>query len=182
MATQAWVNVNLGYQGLELMRTGLSVKNALSSVLEQDQGRARRQLVGIDAEGVFGFTGEECSEAKGHLLGSDFAVAGNILTDESVLEDMGKSFKGSRGDLAHRLLGTIEAGQAAGGDRRGKMSAALLVASTRPKLFHNLRIDLSEDPVRDLRTLFEKCSRLEDEYGTEEEGEELGLRVARVQR
>lgn len=182
IATQAWVNVNLGYQGLELMRTGLSVKGALSSLLAEDEGRARRQLIGIDGTDVFGFTGEECTESKGHILGDDFAVAGNILADKAVLNEMAAAFRKSKGDLAHRLLTVIEAGQAAGGDRRGKMSSALLVASPKPKLFHDLRIDMSEDPVKDLRTLFEKCEMLEDEYGGGEDGEVLRFRVAKVQR
>lgn len=182
IATQAWVNVNLGYQGLELMRAGLSVKDALSSLLAEDEGRARRQVIGIDGAEAFGFTGDECSEGKGHVTGEDFAVAGNILADRKVLDEMASAFKKSKGDLAHRLLSVIQAGQAAGGDRRGKMSSALLVASPKPKLYHDLRIDLSEDPVRDLRTLFEKCEQLEDEYGGEGDGEVLRRRVARVQR
>jgi uncharacterized Ntn-hydrolase superfamily protein len=182
IATQAWVNVNLGHQGLELMRSGLGVNAALEALLSEDPGREKRQLIGIDGSSVFGHTGKECTEAKGHVLGNDFAVAGNILADRRVLEAMAEEFKRSRGELAHRILQVIEAGQEAGGDRRGKMSTALLVASHKPKLYHDLRIDMHANPVRELRTIFEKCERLQEEYGDEEDGEVLKLRVARVQR
>ena len=182
IATQAWVNVNLGYQGLELVRSGLGVKAALEALLSEDPGKEKRQLIGIDGSSVFGHTGKECTEAKGHVLGNDFAVAGNILADKHVLEAMVEEFKGSKGELARRILQVIEAGQRAGGDRRGKTSAALLVASHKPKLYHNLRIDMHADPVRELRTIFEKCERLQEEYGDEEDGEILKQRIARVQR
>lgn len=182
IATQAWVNVNLGCQGLELMRSGLGVKTALESLLSEDHGRARRQVIGIDPKTTFGFTGEECGEAKGHILGDDFAVAGNILADEKVLEAMSSAFKKSKGDLSHRLLLVLEAGQDAGGDRRGKLSAALLIASSKPRLYHDLRVDMSEHPVRGLRRLFEKCERIQEEFGDDEDGEELRYKVAFVPR
>lgn len=180
IATQAWVNVNLGYQGLALIRSGLSVKGALESLLSEDQGRERRQVIGIDAGGCFGFTGDDCTGEKAHRLYEDFAVAGNILTEMSVLDKMAEAFMRSRGELSHRILSAVQAGQAAGGDRRGKMSATLLVASSRPKLYHDLRIDLSSDPVRDLGRLYEKCKRLQDEFGDEDDSEILAYKVAKV--
>jgi len=180
IATQAWVNVNLGYQGLELMRSGLGVKAALEALLTEDRGREKRQLIGIDGYSVFGHTGKECTEAKGHILGNDYAVAGNILVDKRVLEAMAEVFKRSKGELAQRILQVIEAGHEAGGDRRGKMSAALLVASHKPKLYHNLRVDMHSDPIRELRTIFDKCERLQEEYGDDEDGEVLKLRIPRV--
>ncbi len=177
IATQAWVNVNLGYQGLELMRSGLSVRAALEALLAEDSGRTKRQVIGIDPRSVFGFTGEECSEAKGHLLGDDFAVAGNILADSRVLERIASDFKRSKGELSERLLSAIEAGQEAGGDRRGKMSAALRIASPKPKLYHDLRIDMHEDPVRELRRVYQQCQRLQEEFGEDEDGEVLRRKV-----
>lgn len=182
VATQAWVNVNLGYQGLELMRAGLGVKVALEALLAEDPERAKRQLIGIDESSVFGYTGKDCTDAKGHILGDDFAVAGNILVDKGVLEGMAEEFKRSKGELARRILQAVEAGHGAGGDRRGKMSAALLVASRRPKLYHSIRVDMHVDPVRELRTIFEKCERLQEEYGDDEDGEVLKPRIMRVQK
>ncbi len=182
IATQAWVNVNLGYQGLELMRAGLGVTNALGALLAEDSGREKRQLIGIDANSVFGHTGKECTEAKGHFLGKDFAVAGNILADTKVLEDMAEDFRGSKGELAARVLQVIEAGQQAGGDRRGKVSAALRVASRKPKLYHDIRVDYHLEPVRELRSIFDKLKRLQEEYGDDDDGEVLKPKIPRVTR
>jgi uncharacterized Ntn-hydrolase superfamily protein len=182
IATQAWVNVNLGFVGLELMRTGLPVSLALDTLLKDDPGRARRQVIGIDAKSVFGHTGDECTEAKGHILADEFAVAGNVLSDKRVLEVMAETFRKSKGDISSRLLSVIEAGQAAGGDHRGKMSAALLVASSMPKVFHDIRVDMHDNPVAELRRIFDECVRLQAGYGEDDEGEELRFRISRVQR
>lgn len=182
IATQAWVNVNLGYQGLELVRSGLGIEAALGALLAEDAGRARRQVIGIDGKSVFGFTGEDCSEEKGHILGEDFVVAGNILADRRVLDEMAADFKKSRGEFVVRLLQALEAGQRAGGDKRGKMSSALLVVSPKPKLYHDLRVDMSQDPVKDLRSLFDRCQQLQEEYGDDDEEEVLRYRIGKVPR
>jgi len=181
IATQAWVNVNLGHQGLNIMRWGVPVRVAIEAVLSDDEGKTRRQVIGIDGEGVFGYTGEECSDAKGHILGKDFAVAGNILSGKSVLDEMATAFRDSKGELSNRLLTVLETGERTGGDSRGKMSAVVLVASSKPKLYHDLRVDLATDPVRDLRRLHTECVRLQDECG-DDGGEVLRKRVIRVQR
>lgn len=182
IATQAWVNVNLGYQGLALMRSGLSVKAAIEALLSEDAGRDRRQVIGIDQTCCFGFTGEDCTGERAHFLYDDFAVAGNILTSEKVLTEMADSFRSSKGELSHRILSAVRAGQEAGGDRRGKMSATLLVASNRPKLYHDLRVDLSSDPVKDLISLYDRCRRLDEEFGDGGEAEVLVPKVPRVSR
>ncbi|MCW4027681.1 MAG: DUF1028 domain-containing protein, partial [Candidatus Bathyarchaeota archaeon] len=105
------------------------------------------------------FTGLECHEWKGHLTGDDYVAAGNLLSSSEVLRAMVKAFESSKGWLAERLMTTLEAGEAAGGDRRGRVSAALLVVGdwktieTRP--FLDLRVDLHEEPVKELRKVFE---------------------------
>jgi len=180
IASQAWVNVNLGYQGLQLMASGLSVQVALEALLMEDNGRARRQVIGIDASSAFGYTGDECSGAKGHLLEDEFAVAGNILADVRVLHEMAEAFKKSRGELSQKLMAALEAGQVAGGDHRGKLSSVLVVASPHPRLYHNLRVDLSDNPVADLRGLYSKCEHLQEEIGDLEDGEILRRRVHKV--
>jgi len=182
IATQAWVNINLGYQGLELMKHGLPVKVALETLLVEDEGRAKRQVIGVDPKSTFGFTGSECDDAKGHVLGDDFAIAGNMLVDRNVVEAMADCFRKSRGELASRLLSAVEVGQTIGGDSRGKVSAALLVASAKPKLYHNIRVDLHADPVRELRRIHEKCIALEEEYGNDAGDTDLRRRIARVQK
>ncbi len=181
VATQAWVNVNLGYQGLALMRQGLSVKSAINALLDEDSGRVRRQVIAIDAKSIFGYTGVGCTEAKGHIIGEDFAVAGNILADKRVLDAMVDSFKKSKGEFTARLLSALEAGQAAGGDSRGRISSVVLVASSTPRLYHNIRVDFSNDPIKELKGIYDKCIKLEEQFG-DDDGEELRIRSMRVQR
>lgn len=180
IATQAWVNVNLGYTGLQLMRQGLSVGTALNAILHDDSNSAKRQVIGIDSEGTFGHTGDECDDAKRHFLADDFAAAGNMLSDVRVVDALVDAYRKSRGELSGRLLESLEAGQVAGGDSRGKVSAALLVASARPKLYHNIRVDLHHDPVHELKRIYSKCLELEDEYGDDSRNEDLRRRVVRV--
>ncbi len=182
IATQAWVNVNLGFQGLALMRSGLAVKTALEALLAEDAGRSRRQVIGIDSKSAFGYTGDDCTGAKGHRTGDGFAVAGNILADVRVLDNMAEAFRKSKGELSGRLLLALEAGQEAGGDHRGKTSSALLVASARPMLYHNLRVDYNEDPLRELKTIYEKCVRMQEEFGDDIDSSDLRRKVLSVHR
>jgi uncharacterized Ntn-hydrolase superfamily protein len=180
IATQAWVNVNIGFVGLELMRSGFSVKTAIETVLADDGGRARRQVIGIDHSSVHGYTGQHCTDPKGHMLGGDFAVAGNILADVGVLDEMASAFKKAKGELGNRMICALEAGEAAGGDHRGKMSSVLLVASPTPKLNHNIRVDISQDPVNELRALHSRLERMQEELGDDDGGEVLRRKVRRV--
>lgn len=176
IATQAWVNVNLGYHGIKLMRSGLSVSTALEALLSEDTGRERRQVIGVDKDSVFGFTGTECTDSKGHLLGKDFAVAGNILASPEVLQAMASTFKESKGELGERLIRALEAGQRAGGDSRGKVSAVLLMASPRPRLWHDLRVDMHKSPVEELRRIFDAAKVMQEEFEDDEDGEVLKVR------
>jgi uncharacterized Ntn-hydrolase superfamily protein len=173
IATQAWVNVNLGHHGIRLMRSGLSVSTALEALLSEDADREKRQVIGIDKVSTFGFTGSECGPEKGHILGKDFAVAGNILASGSVLDAMAAEFRASRGDLGGRLVKVLEAGQRAGGDSRGKTSAVLLVASPKPHLWHDLRVDLNPNPVEELRKLYETVKVMGEELSQDEGAEVL---------
>lgn len=173
IATQAWVNVNLGHHGIRLMRSGLSAGTALEALLSEDEGRERRQVIGVGRDSVFGYTGGECTEAKGHVLGKDFAVAGNILASRHVLDSMASAFKSSRGELGERLMRALEAGDRAGGDSRGKVSAVLLVASPKPKLWHDLRVDMHASPVEELRRIFDAARAEQEELGDDEDGEVL---------
>jgi len=182
IATQAWVNVNLGYQGLELMKHGLSVRAAIESLLSEDDGRDKRQVIGVDSKTTYGYTGDECDDSKKHILGTDFAVAGNMLVSTGVVESIADSFRRSKGELPSRLISAIEAGQVAGGDSRGKVSAALLVASAKPKLYHNIRVDHSADPIRELRRIHDKCVELEEEFGDGSDENDLRRRVVRAQK
>ena len=156
VATQSFVQVSHGRNGVEMVDRGVRVSTALRSLLDDDDHASYRQLHGIDSSGdTFAFSGEDCVDWYGHHTAEDHTVAGNMLANGDVIESMSETFQETDGELAERLMATLEAGQAAGGDKRGKISAALLVHSPEPKLYHNLRIDNSDSPVEDLRDAFE---------------------------
>jgi len=160
IATQAKTNIFYGINGLKLLKAGLSPQAALEAMLNEDPDRESRQVIIIDSEGRTAvFTGKENIGWKGHLVGKDYVVAGNMLVSSQVIEAMAPTFEDSEGELAERLLKALEAGQEAGGDKRGRMSAALMIASqqrikTRPIL--DLKVDGHHDPVKELKRIFEK--------------------------
>ena len=159
VATQAKTNVFYGINGLRLLKAGLSSQAALEAMLDEDQDRESRQVIMIDTEGrTAAFTGKETIGWKGHLVGKDYVAAGNMLAGSKVIGAMAQAFENSEGELAEGLLKALEAGQEAGGDKRGRMSAALLVVGreqrgNRPIL--DLRVDEHPNPVRELRRIFE---------------------------
>lgn len=163
IATQAHTNVFYGINGLKLLKMGFSAQTALEAILREDRNKEKRQVIIIDAKGgTAAFTGKETGEWKGHLIGKDYAIAGNILVGSQVLKAMAERFESAEGNLAQRLLEALEAGQEAGGDKRGQLSAALLVAGelwkteTRPRL--DLRVDAHPEPIKELWRIY-KVSR-----------------------
>ena len=161
IATQSYTNVMLGINGLRLLELGLTPERALSALLEEDEGRELRQVAAIDALGrCFGYTGSKCVEWAGHIVGEEFVVAGNMLVGPETIEAMARVFRGSEGELSERLLVALEAGQGAGGDKRGRVSASLLVASREPKRYHDLRVDDHSDPVAELRRIYDKVAAM----------------------
>jgi uncharacterized Ntn-hydrolase superfamily protein len=172
VATQARVNTELGRQGLALVDQGVPVDVALSALLWKDGEREIRQVHGVDAGRSFCHTGASCVAWCGHEDGDDFTVAGNMLAGPDVIAAMARAFRAAGGagrDLSERLLLALEAGQAAGGDKRGKQSAALLIASPEPRMYHNLRVDDHTQPVAELRRIWdvvvEHARGIEREYG-----------------
>jgi uncharacterized Ntn-hydrolase superfamily protein len=173
IATQARVNTDLGRQGLALLAQGVPVDVALSALLRKDSEREIRQVHGLDGERAFCHTGAGCEPWCGHDQADEFTIAGNMLAGPDVVAAMAKAFRasdGGRRDLSERLLLALEAGQAAGGDKRGQQSAALLVAAIRePRWYHNLRVDDHCDPVGELRRVWavvvEHTKKIESEYG-----------------
>ncbi|QLG63744.1 DUF1028 domain-containing protein [Halorarum salinum] len=169
VATQSLVNVDLGRRGIEYLDDGLAIGDALESLLNADDGRERRQLHGVDADGTFAFSGEECNDWYGHASGENYTVAGNLLTGESVVDAVAATYESDAfGDapLAERLIDALEAGQDEGGDKREELpvqSAALKVATTEDREFEpyydDLRVDATETPVVDLRETFEEARR-----------------------
>lgn len=171
IATQARTNTDLGRQGLALLAAGVAIDTALPALLAGDPDRDIRQIHGVDADRAYAHTGARCVAWCGHRTGSGFSVAGNMLAGPQVLDAMVEAFTGSQAELSERLLVALEAGQAAGGDKRGKQSAALLVASRTPEGYHNLRVDDHTDPVAELRRVYDvvvaHARRVEQEYGAE---------------
>src|SRR5262249_22125716 len=132
VATQAAVNTSYGPKGLELMAEGKSAEEAIKTVTEMDKGRDVRQVAMVDAKGnAATFTGDRCNKWAGGKIGSHYACQGNILTGEEVVEAMAKAYEEAKGPLAWRIMAALEAGDKAGGDRRGKQSAAILVVRDR---------------------------------------------------
>ena len=165
IATQSLVNVDLGRRGLRYVDEGLAIEDALEALLNADEGAPGRQLHGVDAEGSFTFSGEECLDWYGHLEGENYTVAGNLLTGESVIEATADAYETGRGEdrsLAERLIEALAAGDAEGGDKREELpiqSAALVVESTEEHemtpLYNDLRVDATETPIPDLRETYE---------------------------
>jgi uncharacterized Ntn-hydrolase superfamily protein len=161
VATQAWANTDLGPDGLRLMAGGMPASSALDAVLEGDDGRDERQAGFVDASGgAATFTGSGCVDWAGGVTGDHFAAQGNILAGEDVVIAMADAFAGTEGDLSDRLLAAMGAGDAAGGDRRGKQSAALVVVRAgggyegRNDRYIDLRVDDHPDAPAELMRVF----------------------------
>lgn len=162
VATQANTNIMLAKGALRLMRGGATASEAMQQVLADDPERDSRQLSVLDAKGgVAAFTGTKPDDFKNHLYGKDCIVAGNILIGPETLTAMVDAFESTSGSLGDRVMAAMEAGQKAGGDKRGKISAAIVVAyesSESPYAYAkniDLRVDGSKDPVADLRVIYE---------------------------
>ena len=162
VATQAHVNTTFGPEGLELMALGYSAQDALDRLVSGDEGREHRQVGMVDGHGRSAtFTGEECYSWAGGRTGPGFAAQGNILTGPEVVDRMADAFETRSGSLVDRLVDALWAGQQAGGDSRGRQSAAVYVA--KPKggyggysdRFVDLRVDDHPDPIPELRRLLE---------------------------
>jgi uncharacterized Ntn-hydrolase superfamily protein len=128
VATQASVNVLLGNAALELMGKGKNAKETLDELIKADSGREIRQIGVIDKNGMtVNYTGAKCNPWAGAKAGKNYTCQGNLLTGPEVLDSMAKGFEETKGSLGVRLLSSLAAGEKAGGDKRGKQSAALLV-------------------------------------------------------
>lgn len=140
--------------------------------IEDDDHAAVRQLHGVDAdENRYTFSGEDCVDWYGEADHGEFTVAGNMLTGPETIEALAKGYEAAEGNFTDRLISGLEAAQEAGGDKRGKISSAVLVHADEPKLWHNLRVDSSDDPVGDLRELYDQA--VETEASLEEQTEEM---------
>ena len=158
LSTQALVNPHYGPQGIELLRAGLPAPEVVRRLVAPDEGREHRQLHVIDAKGGIGqFTGARCIDWCGAVAGEGYSVAGNMLANENVVAQTAKAYEASSLSFAEKLIAALEAGQAAGGDKRGKQSAALLVYSKEQYPDLDLRVDDHPEPLTELRRLHDKA-------------------------
>jgi uncharacterized Ntn-hydrolase superfamily protein len=160
VATQALVNPYYGIDGLKLLGEGKLPAEIVEILLASDSGRESRQIHIMDAEGrIAAYTGKECVDWCGHLAGDGFSIAGNMLAGGAVLEDTAKAYVANAAlPFAQRLLAAMRAGEAAGGDKRGKQSAALLIHDEEEWSALDLRVDDHTDPLAELERL-ERISR-----------------------
>ncbi|HEX4525676.1 MAG TPA: DUF1028 domain-containing protein [Gaiellaceae bacterium] len=162
VATQAAGVAAFGPRALEELDRGASPEDALERVLADDPGRETRQLGIVTADGrAAAFTGAQCNDWAGHRIGAGFAAQGNILAGSSVVDEMARAYEETIGSLVERLVAALEAGQAAGGDKRGQQSAAVVVervgarADSREGIDRvcDLRVEDHVEPITELRRL-----------------------------
>ena len=153
VSTQSWVNPYLAIDILALIEAGATAKSALSSALQSDADRDQRQLGVVDSSGqAASWTGQGCTQWAGEILVPGAAIQGNMLVSAETLEAMKQVFLSTaNADLQERLMKSLEAGDAAGGDKRGKQSAALKVFEVDDYPTIDVRADESDEPVAELR-------------------------------
>ena len=166
IASQSFVNPYLGIDGLLLLEQGLTAEGALQRLIDADPGRDVRQLAMVDKDGrVAAHTGAKCIPWAGQVLGAGYVCLGNILAGEEVIATMARAFEATaEEELPERLLRALEAGQAAGGDRRGRQSAGLQVFAAEEYPYCDLRVDDHPDPIPELRRVFQVFQREEAPY------------------
>ena len=154
MTTQALINPMYAIHGMPRLRAGEAPEDVIQALTAGDAGHEHRQLHILDASGrIAAFTGRGCVSWCGSVRGVDVSVAGNMLAGPAVVEHTMAAFTAATGSMAERLLTALEAGEAAGGDKRGKQSAALKVATRDPYPDLDIRADDHPDPLRELRRL-----------------------------
>lgn len=155
LATQAFLNPTWGPRGLRMLRDELPATEVVRWLVASDDGREARQLHVVDRDGnTAAFTGKDCIGWCGHKTGQGFSVAGNMLAGEDVVEATFASFASSGKSFAERFLDALDAGQAEGGDKRGKQSAALIIHTDQEYPALSLRVDDHAEPLVELRRLY----------------------------
>lgn len=160
VATQSFVKVEYGPNGLKLMGKGFSAEDALKILVEEDENNTVRQVGMVDANGnAAAFTGKNCIQFAGHIVGNNYTVQANLMASAAVPTVMVRAYETTKGELVDRLMAALEAAQNEGGDIRGKQSAAIVVVSGKPteiewkdKLF-DLRIEDHPEPIKEMKRL-----------------------------
>lgn len=155
LSTQALVNPLYGFEAMPRLTAGEDPQSVLDALVSPDPGRTQRQFHILDAKGrIAQHTGEACVTWAGHVRGTDVSVAGNMLAGPAVVERTLAAFAASTGPMTERLLAAMEAGERAGGDKRGKQSAALVVYTRDPYPDLDIRADDHPDPLLELWRLY----------------------------
>jgi uncharacterized Ntn-hydrolase superfamily protein len=160
VATQAFANTRYGPGGLELLGQGKSAQEAVDALTAADERKARRQVGIVDKDGnAATFTGEGCTAWAGGRKGKHYCVQGNILAGEAVVDAMAKAFEEGKGDLGDRMIAALQAGQGAGGDKRGMQSAALLIVKEGGGYggndrYRDVRVDDHDKPIDELQRIY----------------------------
>lgn len=169
VATQSWANTSYGPRGLELLEQGLSPEEVIEALVADDEGKSLRQVAIINANGeASAFTGDECYDWAGHKVGRNHSAQGNILVSEETVTAMSETFEQAEGTLAERLIEALAAAQHAGGDSRGKQSAAVYVLQEGAGYggYNDVKVDLRVDdhpePIEELQRLY----KLHELFGT----------------
>ena len=167
VATQAWANPTYGPRGLELLAAGEAPDAIVEKLIANDEQKALRQFGLVNAKGQSAnYTGPECVTWASGVRGENYACQGNMLTGEDVVKGMEKAFLETKGDLADRLLAALDGAQAAGGDKRGMQSAALLIVREGwgygglSDRYRDLRVDEHAEPLKELRRVYEAHVKL----------------------
>ena len=162
IATQAWANTSYAPRALEMLKQGMTPEQIGNALTASDEAATQRQFGIVDAQGrAFTFTGQDCFSWAGGRVGKNYAAQGNILAGAAVVDALAETFEQARGDLADRLLEALTAGQAAGGDKRGQESAALLVVRAGGGYggfndrYLDLRVDDHPTPIDELKRLLD---------------------------
>jgi uncharacterized Ntn-hydrolase superfamily protein len=158
IATQSFVNPSFGPRGLALLKQGLNAQQVLNLLIESDNAGEVRQLAVLDIKGnTAAHTGNKCIAEAGHIIGNNYSVQANLMLNDKVWGEMAKAFEASEGPLAERLLASLEAAEHAGGDIRGKQSAAILVvgAKSTGEIWNDRKVDIRIDdhpePLKELK-------------------------------
>lgn len=167
VATQAFANVGYGPLGLQALAAGMGPEEVKDLLIKEDPLQDLRQVGVLSATGKTAtFTGRRCNAWAGAMTGANYAIQGNILTGPEVVTEMSRAFEETNGFLAERLIAALHAGQAAGGDSRGKQSAALLIVREGwgyggiNDRFRDIRVDEHEHPIEELERVYQKHREL----------------------
>ena len=176
VATQSFVKVDYGPDGLKLMKEDQTAEEALRKLIQSDENESVRQVAMIDIHGnVAVHTGKNCIPEAGHIIGKGYSCQANLMFKDTVWKAMADAFENSQGELAERLIAALEAAEREGGDIRGRQSAALMVAQIEKterwweSILYNLRVEDHPDPVKELKRLV----RLNQAYNHMNQGDYL---------